>query len=267
MKKLIYISIPILLIIIFFVVRSLPNGLLNNEGSSEDINTPERSEESVDSSVQENERFSVCSNGSGVVDGILTDSRDNQTYSTVKIGQQCWMSQNLNYDSGCTKVIWEDDSKDAWCGCYDNDSDNCDTYGLLYRWAAATNSSTAENTQGICPNGWHVPSDEEWKTLETFLGMTQEEADTEGAERSSGNVKSKLIDSNHTEYSGFNGLAGGMRVGDGNFRNIGSIGYFLTSTATKVDNYYRRAIDWYTPGVERRATSQSHAFSLRCVRD
>ena len=121
--------------------------------------------------------------------------------------------------------------------------------------------------EGICPNGWHVPSDEEWKILEIFLGMSQEEANTEGSERNSGNVKSKLIDGNHREYSGFNGLAGGMRVGDGNFRNIGSIGYFLTSTATKVDNYYRRSIDWYTPGIDRRATSQSHAFSLRCVRD
>ncbi|MCD4666000.1 MAG: hypothetical protein K8R68_12075, partial [Bacteroidales bacterium] len=81
-----------------------------------------------------------------------------QTYNTVLIGSQCWMKENLNYETG-----------NSWC--YNNDTSNCNTYGRLYDWIAIMNGEASSNSvpsgvQGICPNGWHLPSDEEWKILE-----------------------------------------------------------------------------------------------------
>lgn len=260
MKKFIYLLIPLSLIIIFFIIKDIPQIEIFKDEKGKEESIVEEGENTED-------KFSSCSDGNGVVNGILTDSRDNQTYTTVQIGEQCWISQNLNYDNGCSDVVWVDDSREGWCGCYDNDPDNCEKYGLLYQWTAAMDNASSESAQGLCPNGWHIPSDGEWKTLEMFLGMTQEEADAEGSERNGGVVKSKLKDPNHKEYSGFNALAGGRRVGDGQFKDIKSVAYFVTSSATKVDNAWRRYIDWYIPGIDRRATFQGHSFSVRCVRD
>jgi uncharacterized protein (TIGR02145 family) len=96
--------------------------------------------------------------------GELTDSRDGQTYKTVKIGEQVWMAQNLNYEI-----------ENSYC--YDNNSFYCTMYGRLYTWAAAVGKTEDEcgynkncdfgpdHVQGICPDGWHIPDTTEWKTL------------------------------------------------------------------------------------------------------
>jgi uncharacterized protein (TIGR02145 family) len=80
---------------------------------------------------------------------ILTDLRDNQKYKIVQVGEQVWMAQNFNYASN-----------QSWC--YDNLPANCERYGRLYTYEAAKN---------VCPTGWHLPSDDEWKKLEIELGM------------------------------------------------------------------------------------------------
>ena len=224
--------------------------------------------EQVEDRVEiKSETLYSCSDGAGVLNGVLTDVRDNQNYETVKIGQQCWMAENLNYDDGCSDVIWVDDSVEGWCGCYDDENDNCLTHGLLYQWNAAMGGGTTEGSQGICPTGWHVPSDQEWKTLEMFLGMTQDDADKLGSGRESGNVSSKLKDTNHRDYTGFAALPGGYRVGDGSFRNFGTMGYFWSSTSHSAGNSWRRHLDWYVDGIDRSTTSHTHSFSVRCIRD
>ena len=99
----------------------------------------------------------------------FTDSRDGRSYKYVEIGEQTWMAENLNYNASGSK-------------CYDNDSENCKKYGRLYDWATAMgfekecNSSSScrgqvqEKHKGICPQGWHMPSDEEWTVLTDFVG-------------------------------------------------------------------------------------------------
>ncbi|MDR0982550.1 MAG: PEGA domain-containing protein, partial [Culturomica sp.] len=118
----------------------------------------------------------------------FTDSRDNQVYPTVRIGSQCWMSKNLNYGS---RVSGDDYDTHKRSGvqkiCYKNSESNCNKYGGLYSWNETVNgdksgsikyvSGSSKVIQGICPDGWHVPSDEEFKTLEKYLGMSSSEAD------------------------------------------------------------------------------------------
>ncbi len=122
-----------------------------------------------------------------VVTGTLTDSRDGQTYRTVKISGQVWMAQNLNY--AYTGVPFDNGyyTSDSTSWCYDNDPANCAKYGRLYTWAAAMDSvgtwstngkgcgygktcsvasaGSATLVRGICPKGWHLPSHDEWKAL------------------------------------------------------------------------------------------------------
>jgi hypothetical protein len=105
-----------------------------------------------------------CTGGKIYLTGGLTDSRDDATYKAVLIGGQVWMAENLNYDvpGNATDV------------CYQNNDDNCVTYGRLYNWATAMGgsaSSTANpsGVQGVCPAGWHLPSSAEWNVLMKFV--------------------------------------------------------------------------------------------------
>ena len=128
--------------------------------------------------------------------GTLTDDRDGQTYKTVKIGEQWWMAENLNYayTGVFFKYVLSTDSNlvyysDSTSWCYDNDAANCAKYGRLYTWAAAMDSAgiipgnTANGcgyreicnlghvkVRGVCPEGWHLPDFTEWEALRTAVG-------------------------------------------------------------------------------------------------
>ncbi|MCD4735302.1 MAG: hypothetical protein K8R53_04620, partial [Bacteroidales bacterium] len=90
----------------------------------------------------------------------------NQEYETDSIGNQCWMSENLNVGIQIQNTTDQTDNNEIEKYCYDNDPVNCDAYGGLYKWDEAMKYATNSNIRGICPAGWHIPSDDEWKTLE-----------------------------------------------------------------------------------------------------
>jgi len=136
------------------------------------------------------------------------------SYPFVLIGTQCWFAKNLNIGTMLASVSTLPSNNsviEKWC--YNNSTANCTTYGGLYTWAEANQLATTCNTtsctpstpsQGICPSGWHIPTDAEFKTLEMYLGMSQVEADTPWERGTDQGTKLKSGGS-----SGFNALMSG----------------------------------------------------------
>ncbi len=226
---------------------------------------------------------------------LVTDY-DNIQYTTVLIGNQCWMAENLktiHYTNGTSipnvtgNTTWaalgNNNTDDAYC-YYDNSASNSNTYGALYTWAAVMgDNAVSSNTnpsgvQGVCPTGWHLPSDNEWKELEIYLGMTQAEADNIGyrgatiGSKLAGNSSlwssGSLILSTPFAISGFEGFSGGQRLWDsGNFASMSYGGYWWSSTSNNSNNAWYRELNYFSSGVYRNNQEKSRGFSVRCVKD
>lgn len=113
----------------------------------------------------------LSSSNQGIVSGFVVDTRDGQTYKTTKIGTQVWMAENLNYAVP--------DKDGAYSSCYDNDPKNCEIYGRLYDWfttlaGAKSSAAIPSGVQGICPSGWHLPSQLEWEILAEKIASEQQ---------------------------------------------------------------------------------------------
>jgi len=186
--------------------------------------------------------------------------------STVKIGNQEWMTNNLNVDKfkngdaipeAQTSEAWlkaGEEGKPAWC-YYDNDPVNGNKYGRLYNWYAVT------DPRGLAPSGWHIPSDAEWTTLTDYLG---------GEDVAGHKMKSKAgwdDEGNGSNASGFSGLPGGYRYIYGAFYNIGSNGYWWSSTENYPSNAWTRNLYYDYGFVYRNYYDKKFGFSLRCLRD
>ena len=171
------------------------------------------------------------------ITGTITDPRDGQVYNIVKIGNQWWMAENLNatkYADGTPLVDGtgagdiSGDLTTTYYFWYDDDSATySDTYGALYTWAAAMNGEPSSDkipscVQGICPYGFRLPSDAEWKEMEMSLGMSQEEVNNEfyrGTNEGGMLKDTALWDSPNTgatNSSGFTALPGGLRHSNSN---------------------------------------------------
>lgn len=212
--------------------------------------------------------------------GTFTDSRDGQTYNWVKIGDQTWMAENLKsiqYVNGAPIVDY------FW---YSNDSATyADTYGALYTWEAALNgvassSNNPSGVQGVCPDGWHIPSDAEWKELEMHLGMSQAEADDTGRRGTDEGGKLKEKGTTHwtscdnptspcahgTNQSGFSALPGGHYY-NGTFSFVGDISYWWCSTEKSTTIALSRGLVYTSSKVSRQALLKTYGFSVRCIMD
>jgi uncharacterized protein (TIGR02145 family) len=185
----------------------------------------------------------------------FTDARDGQGYKAVLIGSQWWMAQNLNYavDS-------------SWC--YDSNADTCAKYGLSYRWSgamgvSATYDSTSLNAslphQGVCPSGWHVPSDAEWtKLTDTILSSS-----TAGTVLRSTIGWPDYYDTSTNSY-GFTVLPAGTRSTDGSFRQFGSYAFFWSATELDSGTAWNRYVNFDT-SVGRYYTGKTYGRSVRCL--
>jgi uncharacterized protein (TIGR02145 family) len=172
--------------------------------------------------------------------GSVYDSRNGKTYNTVRIGDQWWMAENLNYSTG----------SGSWN--YNNLPGNGDLYGRLYNWSTAST---------VCMSGWHLPSDYEWKMVEMELGMSETEVDdTDWRGTDEG---TKLMEGGS---SGFDALLGGYREPDGEYHTLGTIGTFWTSGGNlpEGEHWYRGVNKEYT-GIHRDNWSNDYAFYVRCA--
>jgi uncharacterized protein (TIGR02145 family) len=182
---------------------------------------------------------------------------DGNTYSIKKIGDQTWMGENL-------RVRHAPDGSTIESFAYTNDTVNVIKYGRLYRWNIAMNGSTEEKAQGICPDGWHIPSDDEFKELEMFLGMTQADADRTNTWR--GSPVGTLLKAGGS--SGYNAQMGGRMTYSGSFNYRGEWEYMWTSTEYSSDAAWRRCLATQYSSVGRyNSFTKSYAFSVRCIKD
>ena len=186
-------------------------------------------------------------------------------YTTVLIGDQCWLAENLratDYADG--SAIPEATSDASWAGSitgarcdYDNDASKVATYGRLYNWYAVINGS------GLCPSGWHIPSDGEWTALETYLGANGHSGAEGTALKSASGWNSG---GNGTDNFGFSALPGGYRWSNGYFGLAGSAGYWWSSSPSGSQAYLRYLVS-DNADVVHEVSYQPVGYSIRCVRD
>lgn len=221
--------------------------------------------------------------------GTVTDI-DGNVYNTAKICEQVWMAENLrvtSYSDGTDILLIEDDAAwgdkaikaQAYCW-YDNTVSYGDAYGAIYTWAGAMNgdnpsSMNPSGVQGACPDGWHIPSDAEWKTLEMCLGMSAVEANQSLGRGTDEGGKLKETGTEHwadpntgaTNSSGFTARGAGERYWAGAFRSLGNSTNFWTSTEQNSSQAWVRELGDRNSQIGRSYTEERYGFSVRCVED
>lgn len=215
--------------------------------------------------------------------GTVTDV-DNNTYKTVKIGNQWWMAENLrtkHYRNGLSvftmlptdpDTVWSNAKKGLYCS-YFNDNSNIGTYGLLYNWLAVA------DTSNIAPAGWHVPTDDEWKELERYLGMSGADAEKVNWRGSHEADKLKLASPYgwstygsiwSSNESGFSAQAGSCRLFNATwgYPGVQSTGFWWSSTLRPGNNEpWYRYLDYKKSNVFRYYGPKQYGMSIRCVKD
>jgi uncharacterized protein (TIGR02145 family) len=191
----------------------------------------------------------------------LLDDRDGQTYKTVKIGDQWWMAENLNYEVDSSF-------------CYNDSAEYCEKFGRLYRWAATVGKSESEcgygytcslpsgNIQGVCPNGWHLPSKAEWETLFNAAG---------GSSTAGTKLKSTSGWNHSGEGSdafGFSALPAGPRGDNGIYGSEGDDAFFWSSTEYGNSSAYNMYLFYGRDDVYLcYESSKRVGYSVRCIQD
>lgn len=185
--------------------------------------------------------------------GIFTDTRDDKPYKTVKIGNQTWLAENL----ACKLVN----------GCWSANEDEIyvKTYGYVYDW---------ETAKKACPEGWHLPTDNEWKTLELTLGMPESSVDSSAwrGANVAGKLKEAGIEHWYMEngevsnISGFTALPGGTRCDDGSTIGLAIHGTWWTASEQE-EGVWIRALYADNQAVYRDLSNKSNGSAVRCVKD
>jgi uncharacterized protein (TIGR02145 family) len=199
-----------------------------------------------------------CKDGSNGIylKGGFEDSRDGKIYDAILIGSQIWMAKNLNYAVGgkCGNGSTLSDANTA----------TCNTYGRLYDWntAMANSASSAANPsgiQGVCPDGWHLPSDAEWTTLTNFVGSNAGTKLKATSGWSSGNG---------TDTYGFSALPGGVYNNANTFMDVSKEGYWWSATEyTSNPSAYNRNMSYNSVNVSRGGGWKTNFHSVRCVKN
>ena len=213
--------------------------------------------------------------------GSVADQQGN-TYATIVIGTQEWMAENLRttqYNDGTAITLVTDNAQwgaDLPMMCWQNNDQatyTANTFGALYNWYAV--SPTTNGNRNVCPVGWHVPTDAEWNTLIGYLDPSfnpnainvSQSATAGGKMKSTGTQYWQSPNAAATNESGFSGLPGGYRLGNGSYDYVGDNGYWWSSTEGDTGNAWSRNLNYSVGFVGRSYDFKPDGFSVRCLRD
>lgn len=204
----------------------------------------------------------------------FTDVRDSQNYRTVLMNTQCWMAQNLNIGRQISSLRNQTDNGETEKYCYNGNEGNCRIFGGLYQWDELMQYTTSPGSRGLCPVGWHIPTDEEWCKLTAFLDPG---VDCSGIGIIGTNLGAQLKEAGTKHWASpnsgatnsieFSGLPGGYRDYPGSFSNLPYEAYFWTSTECGENHAWNRGLHYYDSDITRDDFTKSNGFSARCVLD
>lgn len=210
--------------------------------------------------------------------GTPTVEYEGQIYNTIQIFSQCWLKENLNVGIMINGNNEMEDNGIIEKYCYDNLESNCDIYGGLYQWNEVMQYTTQQGVKGICPDGWHIPTDEDWKVLEgavdSHYGIGDAEWDIFVQSRgfdAGKNLKSTsgwLYSGNGTDLFGFSGLPAGYSY-DGIFITAGSQARWYTSSEYSSISALFRLLQGFHSQISRFVSdfTKDVGFPVRCVKD
>jgi uncharacterized protein (TIGR02145 family) len=207
--------------------------------------------------------------------GTPTVEYEGKIYSTIQVFSQCWLKQNLNVGTMIPGTMGQSNNGSIEKYCYNNEEDSCAKYGGLYDWWETMQYNAQIGKQGICPPGWHIPSDEEWKVLEGAVdsqyGIGDTTWDIEGyrgfdAGKNLKTIKGWYPGSDGADLFGFSALPGGYHISDSSF-SAGYSGYWWSSSLHQVNYAWFRSFGCSYPDVYMTTSSRDFGFSERCIMD
>ncbi|NUN07914.1 MAG: hypothetical protein HUU54_01930 [Ignavibacteriaceae bacterium] len=183
---------------------------------------------------------------------------EGKIYGMVKIGEQCWIKENLNVGTRINGAANPSNNGTVEKYCYNDNEANCNTYGGLYTWNEAMGYSTTAGVRGICPEGWHIPTNAEFQTLASSVSNNSNALKAVGQGTGSGAG---------TNTSGFSALLAGYRYYGGYFVSLSDFAYFWSST--EYSSPYARFIglDYNGANITFNYYYKEFGFSVRCVED
>ena len=205
--------------------------------------------------------------------GELVDDRDGQIYKTVKIGDQWWMAENLNY-----AYLQPTEDPDSCSFCFKNSVDSCEKYGRLYTWSAAMDSAGIWSTngkgcgygkvcmptppvRGICPEGWHLPTQAEWNDLFSVV------EDTLIVGQALKSMSGWDMDGNGSDNFGFSVHPSGARLHDGDYNYVRNYANFWSSDEFDHEHAYHMYLHSFNGRVNMYEIYKGFGYSVRCLKD
>jgi len=216
-----------------------------------------------------NINFPACSTQTWQCGDALTDTRNNHEYATVMIGNQCWMQQNLNIGTMIYNTAYPTNNGVIEKWCYNVDESNCDLYGGQYYWDEMMGWTNISGTKGICPDGWHIPTNDEWTALTDLVG---------GYTLAGGNLKSTgtieagtglwlAPNTGATNSVGFTAIPGGQRNVGGSSQFLGAYASFWASTEYSASRAWGRRMFNTTQMLDVSNYTKLPGYSVRCVKN
>lgn len=195
---------------------------------------------------------------------VTSVNYEGQVYHTRVIGNQCWLDENLNIGIMTNGDFNQTNNNTIEKYCYENNPSNCTTYGGLYQWDEMMQYTYSGGVRGICPDGWHLPSNNEWTVLSNFLGGSDIAG---GKMKEKGTVLWNPPNTGASNWSGFTALPGGYRYVDSTFKDIRSSGNFWASTECGAIEAKYVSLNYLFEKAFFLNLPKSVGFSVRCIKD